>query len=246
MLRRVLGGYAAGGRPSGRPRIATSGELDRAVQDPPGGRPSGRPRIATGWPSTPHVVSPPWRPPFGAAEDRNLLVRAGTERTSTGGRPSGRPRIATTRAARWRRLRTLAAALRGGRGSQPRECVRQALARAAWRPPFGAAEDRNDARERDGQPPVLAAALRGGRGSQQRYTRRRRARETPGGRPSGRPRIATCRSRTSSLRTCSSWRPPFGAAEDRNDRSLQAFEVERLLAAALRGGRGSQPSKLAG
>ncbi|MFC9081323.1 hypothetical protein ACFTY7_30830 [Streptomyces sp. NPDC057062] len=36
------------------------------------------------------------------------------------------------------------------------------------------------------------------------------------------------------------WRPPFGAAEDRNARNKAAIEDGSTVAAALRGGRGSQ------
>ena len=87
-----------------------------------------------------------------------------------------------------------------------------------WRPPFGAAEDRNPATRRwalgpstTWRPPFGAAEDRN---------------RVPVTRPSRR----------------ASWRPPFGAAEDRNTERAKVVNELRALAAALRGGRGSQHS----
>src|SRR5690606_16165239 len=65
-------GHRGGGRPQGRPRIATLPPEEMGEAADSGGRPQGRPRIAT------------------ALIARNAPPRAG------GGRPQGRPRIATT------------------------------------------------------------------------------------------------------------------------------------------------------
>ena len=159
----------------------------------------------------------------------------------------------------------LAAALRGGRGSQPSR-RRRGGGTWIWRPPFGAAEDRNltilltgtprselAAALRGGrgsQPPLLlglhprgqlAAALRGGRGSQPQLLQVPGAERAAGGRPSGRPRIATRWPRSQGSATYPGGRP---SGRPRIATAAQARSANRApLAAALRGGRGSQRAR---
>ena len=281
-----------GGRPPGRPRIATcwacansSAMLGLAVAlrggrgsqrgRPPlhvqglqiGGRPPGRPRIATSTPSS----DPPCR--------------------RFGGRPPGRPRIATTtRACPPPGAPGLAVALRGGRGSQPGGHVRPRDVGRHWRSPSGAAEDRNCGVCRQGKycclwrSPSGAAedrnlvAVEIGAGSthwrspsgaaedRNPATGSRTSPNSPwrspsgaaedrnqylgaeagavgvGGRPPGRPRIATERRPANHL-AAAVWRSPSGAAEDRNLFYTQVCRPQLRLAVALRGGRGSQPAR---
>ena len=207
-----------------------------------------------------------WRPPFGAAEDRNILDEVLSQPDARlaaalrGGRGSQRltPRTSAT-------SRVLAAALRGGRGSQPlhqlgldgevaaggRPSGRPRIATPApgcspprtprWRPPFGAAEDRNIP-DTDGvilpevwRPPFGAAEDRNPIGllpsSLAGLWR------PPFGAAEDRNPIGLLPSSLAGL-----WRPPFGAAEDRNKPEIWAAELLVSLAAALRGGRGSQPT----
>jgi hypothetical protein len=184
----------------------------------------------------PHLV---WRTPSGVTEGRNSACCI-TELSS----PS------------------VAAALRGGRGSQPRLHLSTPGARGGWRSPSGAAEDRNPehtlaayeavmwrspsgaAEDRNDGPAhrsrygatwrsggrgsqrhghradqlrrvLVAVAFRGAEDRNPGCTSPRRERAAGGGRPPGRPRIATT-PRTGRCRRCGG------------------------VAVALRGGRGSQ------
>ena len=132
-----------------------------------GGRPPGRPRIAT--PTSPsYALAPTWRPSSGAAEDRNAnsppLITScmSVAAVLRGGRGSQRRSLANPGA-----RGAVAAVLRGGRGSQLGSQVDLTAHIAVWRPSSGAAEDRNTY---PGRYPVngsnVAAVLRGGRGSQ--------------------------------------------------------------------------------
>ena len=169
------------------------------VTAPTGGRPSGRPRIATAPVAAPRSRPCAWRPPFGAAEDRNVLgdprlVAEGCDwRPPFGAAEDRNPPVSSARpsAAAWRPP--------FGAAEDRNPLPTSAYVRVThWRPPFGAAEDRNG-------PPgsgktsrlVLAAALRGGRGSQLHPGPDHRA-------------------------AARHWRSPFGAAEDRNRRPCWA------------------------
>lgn len=120
------------------------------------------------------------------------------------------------RGGHYHRALRVAVALRGGRGSEPRLEPIVTATTAAWRPPSGAAEGRNVIVPEDMlKTPTVAVALRGGPGSQRRPGRRLRAHGERGGRPSGRPRIATPPppDRAAARRR---WRSPSAATEDRN------------------------------
>ncbi len=229
-----------------------------------GGRPPGRPRIATSPPPSRRATPPPWRSPSGATEDRNGIIGPvpcfvgvvavalrgdrGSQRAGAhpdpggphgGGRPPGRPRIATTRPS--------APSSPGTSGGRPPGRPRIATRRwpCAWRTPG-----------RGGRPPgrpriatcwpsgCMSWTGGGGRppGRPRIATAGRRTHppdRPSGGRPPGRPRIATkgspesaskgwCGGRpperpriattTPSSRATSptTWRSPSGATEDRN------------------------------
>ncbi len=183
----------SGGRPPGRPRIATPVRWWRSSSASGGGRPPGRPRIATSDQPATQPVTRGWRSPSGAAKDRNVLSWAPSHAASPWRSPSGaaEDRNGMRRAA-WAPGPHVAVALRGGRGSQ-----RHGLGDGGHRG-------------------IVAVALRGGRGSQQRRC----------GRRPGRGRR---------------WRSPSGAAEDRNLDTATGTLVWQGVAVALRGGRGSQP-----
>ena len=108
------------------------------------------------------------RPPR-VGEDRNydMLIAHLIEVSASGRRPR-RPRIATPSPG-WtrRKIRPLAAAVRGGRGSQHLRRDGRGARSGRWRPPSAAAEDRNwinfaNVTIEEGWRP----AVRGGRGSQ--------------------------------------------------------------------------------
>ena len=88
---------------------------------------------------------PFWRPPFGAAEDRNGAVLAATLGLVGWRPPFGAAEDRNLPHGEGRNGKTtlLAAALRGGRGSQQPLVPITSLHGNVWRPPFGAAEDRN-------------------------------------------------------------------------------------------------------
>ncbi len=261
-----------------------------------GGRPPGRPRIATAPGSTsrsaPGAVAVALR---GGRGSQRLDDRVLRRERGGGGRPPGRPRIATPGSARGTpRRRSVAVALRGGRGSQLVRLavldqaldVWRSLSGAAedrnaetvlhsggitegWRSPSGAAEDRNPyAAGRGPLRAEVAVALRGGRGSQhgRRRSHRRRGARWRGGPPPGRPRVATCRvqvevggdvvavtlrggrgsqhrRRRGSLRRRPHVAVVLRAAEDRNNGLGGYVKGAAAVAVALRGGRGSQPRR---
>ena len=212
---------AGGGHPPGWPRIATSPATARACSSTPGGgHPPGWPRIATPIQRGAPDRSPWWRPSSGVAEDRNIHSRGPTAMSpwGGGGHPPGWPRIAT-RTTRTPATTTgsVAAILRGGRGSQPVQFGGEILravggghppgwpriatgymvggpvaGAVAWRPSSGVAEDRNY----PCKPGIFAATYE--------------------------------------------WRPSSGVAEDRNASSAAAVSASPSVAAILRGGRGSQ------
>ncbi|CQR65543.1 Hypothetical Protein sle_60870 [Streptomyces leeuwenhoekii] len=183
-----------------------------------------------------------------------------------GGRPPGRPRIATHTHPQhpgappiWRSSSGAAEDRNVAPGRLPWVTV-------TWRSSSGAAEDRNTSTVAPARsPPPLAVVLRGGRGSQPDpggqdnraggaggrppgrpriatvWTLRGCGRScAAGGRPPGRPRIATLRPRPRTAPT-PSWRSSSGAAEDRNSHPSSAPVCHSQLAVVLRGGRGSQP-----
>ena len=232
-----------------------------------GGRPLGRPRIATLALPVQHRVAGLWRSPSGATEDRNDLAHvAARDAIEGGGRPLGRPRIATytthcSASIRYRRWRSPSGAtedrnsstpggaggIRAGGGrplGRPRIATdartRLSGSTAEWRSPSGATEDRNYCGNETCKLEMdVAVALWGDRGSQrpvrgpsQRRGRRggrplgrpriatewgrlRRPLSGGGGRPLGRPRIATTALQSGRIRR-RRWRSPAGATEDRN------------------------------
>src|SRR5690606_21547955 len=94
---------------------------------------------------------------------------------------------------------------------------------SGWRSPSGAAEDRNrPGRGLSGRPAVVAVALRGGRGSQRQSRHRWPPRGGGGGRPPGRPRIATTASNSRPAAQAPTWRSPSGAAGQRNGVSTRS------------------------
>ncbi len=231
-----------GGRPPGRPRIATPS----AVSTPParlGWRsPSGttedrnvrdyaaqwqhllvaavlrgRPRIATHPSRHCRVQRSGWRPLCWAAEDCNESKWRLAERWhGGGGRPPGRPRIGTPG------------------GTERGRCGRW------WPSPSGATEDRNYWLPEgvSVEPPGVRSPFRGGRGSQppvlhgERH-RPRRWRLSPGATEDRNWRSVSPRSRVSS------WRSPSGATRDRNN-FMRLMEGGGVLTVALEGARGSQ------
>lgn len=242
-------GGECGGRPLGRPRISTSTPTCRRHRPTRWRSSSGRrgSQCEAGTRGlTTHTVAvvlrsdrgsqrhgvgdapgaeDGWRSPSEATEDRNSLYRASAVALSrSGGCPQGRPRIATP-------VRTGAA-----------------RSRSRWRSPSGATEDRN---ERGGG--ACLTAIRGAvvhrspseatSGSQNRGHRVRARHHGGGGRPPGRPRIATPAWPTSR-------RDARVAAAFRSDRGSQQLHraVRRHepadVAVALRGDRGSQHTGL--
>lgn len=200
-------------------RAATEGPTDRysvPAQWRPGGRPSERPRIATPTTSSGCDPLPSWRSLFGATEHHNnkgqvwdvvrdavAVALRGTEDRNT---PSGLGKG---------RYAAVAVALRA---TEDRNRVSPASKKQAGvvASPSGKTEDRNETRVVLSPSAIsVAVALRSDRGSQLRLGRLQRDRRHRGGRPSGRPRIAT-------VRWCAAgpvedrWRSAFGAAEDCN------------------------------
>ncbi len=114
-------GQGCGGRPPGRPRVATTA---RRPGTPPrwcGGRPPGRPRVATPRAGAGSRTARWWRPSSGTAESRNVLsttpeTRAVPWRPSSG---TAESRNDSGRAVR-HVPRAVAAVLRDGRESQPK------------------------------------------------------------------------------------------------------------------------------
>ena len=142
---------------------------------------------------TPLKIWASWRPPSAVAEDRNI----------TGG---------------WQNLvvGVLAAAVRGGRGSQLRHRVDVIELDTHWRLLSAAAEDRN-------VNPVTRSTVK----------------LTGGGRPRGWPRIAIAPS-IGHIHSLHTGRPMSAAAEDRNLKHLSEDLGHQQLAATVDGGRGSQ------
>ena len=239
-----------GGHPPGWPRIATSPATARACSSTPGGgHPPGWPRIATPIQRGAPDRSPWWRPSSGVAEDRNIHSRGPTAMSpwGGGGHPPGWPRIAT-RTTRTPATTTgsVAAILRGGRGSQPVQFGGEILPRGRWRPSSGVAEDRNRLHGRWSRCRCrrVAAILRGGRGSQL---------PVRAGHPRCQLRVAAIlRGGRGSQRVQRRRRlgaRPSVAAILRGGRGSQHHQVLLLqehhqVAAILRGGRGSQPVPL--
>jgi len=134
-----------------------------------------------------------------------------------------------------------AAAVRGGRGSQPTRLQVTSRQSPRQRPPSAAAEDRNTLR-------VVNESRRPGSGRRPRRPRiattTRRLMRQAGIRRSGRrprrPRIAT-HSRGGHRHRDVRQRPPSAAAEDRNQFNQVKGKIRAQAAAAVRGGRGSQP-----
>ncbi len=157
-----------GGRLPGRLRIATSGGAPPGRRERPGGRPPGRPRIAT---------RPAWRTDVG----RRLAVVLREDRGS-------QRRVLRSVS----RRRPLAVALRGDRGSQRTRAPVGLQDPRPWRSSSGTTEDRNTSSASTSAPGgILAVALRDDRGSQRPLAPRARAPVPAGGRPPGRPRIAS-------------------------------------------------------
>ncbi len=227
-IRSVETRAGAGGRPSGRSRIATIGHACRMQGGGgSGGRPSGRSRIATSAPTPQCRWRTRWRSSLGAIENRNMFWSGPSSRwlllavvprgdresqlrgvgesrqdALAGGRPSGRSRIATSRP-RW------------ARPPAP-----------AWRSSLGAIENRNRIVNVTQDP----SGSTGGRPSGR--SRIATPWETPtpsgsgpGGRPSGRSRIATpwgCpRSRLSSLLAV----VPRGDRESQSEATWHALDL---------------------
>ncbi len=181
-----------GGRPPGRPGIATSPGRSPSSTGRRGGRSPGRPRIATARPASRPAPGGLWRSPNGDRGSQRLLRRG---------------RLADSGAA---------VTFRGDSGSQ-RTCrdARSALG-SVWRLPFKTTADRNPHEVCCyGAPPG-------------------------GGRPPGRPRIAT--SSPGSVRACGR----VAAVALRDGRGTQPYSGRARapppasVAVALLGGRGSQ------
>lgn len=175
-----------------------------------------------------------WRSPPRATEDRNPPRRGSRGEPQCGGRLPGRPRVATGRASRSRTL-VVAAALRGGRGSQ----------RAGWSPgPLGVrvavvlrdAEHRNDSF--GGAAGVVAVAL-GDEDRNDEVVTGIRHHLTVGVVLRGGLRIATRRSRTGRRCWTNGGRPPGRPSIATSARSGRAARAPRGVV-ALRGERGSQ------
>ncbi len=192
------------------PRAAASGALS-------GGRPPGRPRIATAsaarpCPSTSGVAVAP-------RGDRGSQPRHRSHRERRGQRVAVAPR--GDRGSQRRRslpeglCGLVAVAPRGDRGSQHLRPVLAGVAGRPWRSPPGATEDRNI--------PAEFAEVD----------------EPGGGRPPGRPRIATWPP-TTDQDLAGGWRSPPGATEDRNLCLGDEPRCQPAVAVAPRGDRGSQ------
>ncbi|PRX06319.1 UNVERIFIED_ORG: hypothetical protein CLV66_103297 [Actinomadura viridilutea] len=186
---------AGGGRPSGRPRIATFRSRQHLLTVERRWRPSfGTAEDRNATLDGPRPALDTWRPSFGTAEDRNFhpphsrahtgarvaaVLRDG--RGSQHGEPS-RARLARSH---------VAAVLRDGRGSQHGPAGPGEPALDEWRPSFGTAEDRNQELydsmpdRSEWQPSFGTAEDRNTQISNSLF------RDPRGGRPSGRPRIAT-------------------------------------------------------
>ncbi len=255
------------------------------LQTGSGGRPSGRPRIATCCRAWCCAGPLGWRSPSGVAEDRNGFTNPFVAQLwAGGGRPPGRPRIATTSWRRTPRSRAVAVSSGAAEDRNAKSFAQVPRSLRSWRSLPGAAEDRNcdggrswtsghvlavapgateDRNELLGRIGDLTGGLtvapRGGRGSQRHAgahephrrdvvaalrgsriaTLGGRPRGGPGsagGRPSGRPRIATP-STTPRCPRSRPWRSPSGAAEDRNAQHHTPMPEVPPVAVALRGGR---------
>ena len=205
-----------GGRPSGRPRIATRDCREADGGSDGGGRPSGRPRIATsavsawgrggvvavalrgGRGSQPaHRAAAPPRPrrggrPSGRPRIATRYLRVTVPRSHCGGRPSGRPRIATSSRTMVTSPETLWRSPFGAAEDRNLEETGLRYGEATWRSPFGAAEDRNRCARR---PRTKTGRWRSPFGAAEDRNLQRAGDKANqlgrGGRPSGRPRIAT-------------------------------------------------------
>jgi hypothetical protein len=142
---RRASGSPSGSRLSGWLRIATLSMVAWRLRRTSGGRPPGRPRIATPAPGVSAWRSGPWRSSFGAAEDRNAIVRGLVDYVqSSGGRHSERPSTATCGGGRASQPTAgVAVVLRDGRGSQRPAHRTVGRLKLVWRSPSGVAEDRN-------------------------------------------------------------------------------------------------------
>jgi hypothetical protein len=224
-----------GGRPSGRPRIATSRGATQLQSASPDGRSPERPRVAT----APKLKNWEerflcWRVPMRVTENHNHTMPFGLPpRWRTGSRPSGRPRAATSSRTSTLATSPMAVALLGDRGSQhqhpdgrrrqvrgggcpagqPSIATTSTLrSSGSWvRLSSGATEDRNVETVTDKE--IVKAC---------------------GGSSFGRPRIATPQS-TSRLTTCTEQRSFLGVAEDRNQvtDTARMFGVSPFQLAAL-------------
>ena len=216
---RLLVFAAGGGRPPGRPKIATcSGSSPRRPTRR--WRPSPRTAEDRNLSTLSQCANPggKWRPSPRTAEDRNSLAAiTGPPSPPGGGRPPGRPRIATLTLRRAiRGMRHVAVVPQDGRGSQPAHLLHlQERRRRGGRPP---------GRPRIATPWLpgsLPAARRGGRPPGRPRIATPSSSPTPtsttwgGSRPPGRPRIATSSPGTGT-RTSIWWRPSSRTAEDRN------------------------------
>ncbi len=209
-----------------------------------GGRPPGRPRIATRPRGRVRRSEPGVAVALAAGRGSQHQVAGPGERLDQrGGRPRRRPRIATSSPPRVRCCRSVAVALGGGRGSQPgpsggvdtgqlvavaleggrgsqrRTAHRSGLQAGKWRSPSGAPEGRNMRMVREALPGAeVAVALR------------------------GRPRIATrsARSRHGRTREVAVALRGVRGSQRRAGRDRPQGAV---VAVALDGGRGSQPQE---
>ncbi len=239
LVRAVRGG----GRPSGRPRIATAHPHRAAVlgagvavvlRDDRGSQPQARPgperegwrwRSSFGttedrnhrpkWARTPVAK---WRSSFGTTEDRNLTARRPPEHP-----PRWRSSFGTTEdrnnpAGHGRHQGREWRSSFGTTEDRNAAALARITDEVLWRSSFGATEDRN--------------TFRVGRGGQRR---------AGGGRASGRPRIATSAA-SASRRLAWRWRSPFELTEDRNLHHRLVGELYGIgVAVVLWDDRGSQP-----
>ncbi len=178
---------------------------------PGGGRPPGRPRIATA--RAPARCRRPRLLAVALRGDRGSqwrLQAGGVRQEPPGGRPPGRPEIATYYPAYVIAVTPeLAVILWGDRGSQPTRRQRTRLGRRPWRSSFGATEDHNLIYPAGGLViGRLAVSLWGDRGSQLRRVERADDAGCAGGRLPGRPRIAARNRCTTRPSTPSGGRPP--------------------------------------
>ena len=184
---------------------------------PSGGAPPGASRIAThrAGPHRPRLHA--WRRPSGGVEDRNLKWNASQlEQAEVAAPLRGRRGSQLPAAPEEVAIGLVAAPLRGRRGSQPADGRHGATQGDRWRRPSGGVEDRNNW--------ILTMTTRTW---------------VSGGAPPGASRIAT--GPRCWIRTAKSWRRPSGGVEDRNFSDEDVVEVSPLVAAPLRGRRGSQP-----